>query len=105
MTPKKPNKQIVPPDDADRLACSQQNVGLLGERFTQMMSTANGAVQRFHFAVERGKVNENPHNQGFVETSSARTREQVAMLLDYNIRECLGYLGRQRRIPNITLFV
>jgi curved DNA-binding protein CbpA len=103
ITPEKPAKQILAPTDAEKLLISQDNIRLLQAGFEALMVPGECVVM-YHFGVERGKINNNPHDQGFLVADSARTPEDVAQFVTWSIRHFTGYPSAgKRRVQNIVL--
>ena len=103
ITPQKPKGRLIAPDDGEKLAISAENIVLLRGLMVELYDS--GIVTRYHFAVERGEINENPHNQGAINSRSRRTPEDIGQYLDARIRQILGYTRGRRRVDNISLHI
>ena len=103
ITPTKPACRLIAPNDQEKLQCCQENTVLLGQLFAELM--LYDAVCVYHFGLERGHINENPHNQGAVTTDSARSVEHCAQWLDQSIRAKLGYTRGKRRVDSVSLHI
>ena len=93
--------------DDVRLAAVQENILLLRSVLDKLVDASSDELPKleyYHWAVERGKIKNKPHNQGIGVLKSRRTINNMLAYLKYVHRCALGYEGRGvRRIPGLKM--
>jgi len=93
--------------DDVRLAAVQENILLLRPALDKLVDAPADELPKleyYHWAVERGKVRNKPHNQGIGVLKSRRTVNNMLAYLKHIHRCAIGYEGRGvRRVPGLKM--